>query len=171
MKVAKGIGSMLSSVVSFFGRGGPKESQLNALKAKSNFEREQLKKFRSPMYPKANYQTSEKEATPDPEPKTDPTKGKPIPHSPQLGPYSVMGLEMGETYKWCSCGRSDTQPFCNGQGHEGTPFKPIEFKLKRPQPRVPLCGCKRGKKTPYCDTMTCMKMRKIADTARQKGLA
>ena len=36
---------------------------------------------------------------------------------PQKAPYEVE-LEAG-TYYWCSCGRSATQPFCDGS-HKGT---------------------------------------------------
>ncbi len=36
----------------------------------------------------------------------------------QSSPYGVE-VEDGKTYVWCSCGRSATQPFCDGS-HEGT---------------------------------------------------
>lgn len=39
---------------------------------------------------------------------------------------AVQELVAGETYWWCACGRSKTQPFCDGS-HAGTEFEPIEF--------------------------------------------
>ena len=36
-------------------------------------------------------------------------------------------LEKGKTYAWCSCGKSENQPWCNG-AHQGTEFKPHVFK-------------------------------------------
>ena len=47
------------------------------------------------------------------------------PYSPQIGPYPVM-VEEGRTYRWCSCGLSADQPWCD-DSHEGTGFEPIEF--------------------------------------------
>lgn len=35
-------------------------------------------------------------------------------------------LEEGKEYYWCSCGRSDNQPFCDGS-HRGTSFTPKAF--------------------------------------------
>jgi CDGSH-type Zn-finger protein len=33
----------------------------------------------------------------------------------------AVDLKQGEEYYFCTCGRSDNQPFCNGS-HEGTSF-------------------------------------------------
>ena len=36
-----------------------------------------------------------------------------LPEIAQKAPY-VVDLEEGKTYYWCACGRSATQPFCDG---------------------------------------------------------
>ncbi len=65
----------------------------------------------------------------------------------QKAPY-VLELEPGR-YAWCSCGRSEKQPFCDGS-HKGTSFRPVVFELEE-RKRVALCGCKHTAKPPYCD--------------------
>ncbi|MFA7633371.1 MAG: CDGSH iron-sulfur domain-containing protein [Thiohalomonadaceae bacterium] len=65
----------------------------------------------------------------------------------QKAPY-ILELEAGD-YWWCSCGRSQTQPFCDGS-HEGTSFRPKEFSLTE-KTKVWLCGCRRTKTPPFCD--------------------
>ena len=43
----------------------------------------------------------------------------------QTGPFQVE-LTEGQEYWFCRCGRSKTQPFCDGS-HEGTTFEPLRF--------------------------------------------
>lgn len=61
---------------------------------------------------------------------------------------AVLSLEAG-TYYWCQCGRSKTQPFCDG-AHTGSSFAPQEFTLAEPK-KVALCQCKQTKTPPFCD--------------------
>ncbi|MEM7769862.1 MAG: CDGSH iron-sulfur domain-containing protein [Cyanobacteria bacterium P01_E01_bin.6] len=61
---------------------------------------------------------------------------------------TVMTLEAG-TYYWCSCGLSETQPFCNG-AHKGTEFTPTAFEVAETK-QVALCLCKNTKNAPFCD--------------------
>ncbi|MCK5902363.1 MAG: CDGSH iron-sulfur domain-containing protein [Cocleimonas sp.] len=63
-------------------------------------------------------------------------------------PY-VVELEAGKTYYWCSCGRSESQPFCDGS-HKGTNFQPVKI-VPDETKKVGLCGCKHTKKAPRCD--------------------
>jgi len=65
----------------------------------------------------------------------------------QRAPY-ILEMEPG-TYYWCRCGRSKTQPFCDGS-HTGTDFSPLEVIIKDKK-RVAWCGCKHTKKQPFCD--------------------
>jgi CDGSH-type Zn-finger protein len=60
----------------------------------------------------------------------------------------VLELEPG-TYYWCSCGQSQTQPFCNG-AHKGTDFTPLVFEVTENK-KVALCNCKLTGNPPYCD--------------------
>jgi len=61
----------------------------------------------------------------------------------------VVEVEKGRTYCWCACGRSRTQPYCDGS-HQGTGIAPIEF-TARYNERIWLCGCKRSRHAPRCD--------------------
>lgn len=61
---------------------------------------------------------------------------------------AVVELEPG-TYWWCACGRSASQPFCDGS-HAGTSFEPVSLVLAESR-RVALCRCKHTKGVPYCD--------------------
>jgi len=70
------------------------------------------------------------------------------PVRPQLGPYQVE-VEEGKTYAWCRCGRSKTQPFCDGS-HKGTGFEPVVFTAEATE-TVYLCGCKDTGDPPFCD--------------------
>ena len=69
------------------------------------------------------------------------------PEIAQKSPY-VLDLAPG-TYWWCACGRSKSQPFCDGS-HKTTAFTPVKFEVAQPA-QVALCGCKRTKNPPYCD--------------------
>jgi CDGSH-type Zn-finger protein len=51
-------------------------------------------------------------------------------------------LKQGETYYWCTCGKSAKQPFCDGS-HKDSDFKPLQFVWDQPdKANVSLCGCK-----------------------------
>jgi len=62
-----------------------------------------------------------------------------------------MGVELEEAqeYYWCSCGRSKSQPFCDGS-HRGTDLTPLAFKAES-SGKAFLCMCKHTKTPPYCD--------------------
>ncbi len=60
-----------------------------------------------------------------------------------------VDLEEGKTYKWCSCGRSKTQPFCD-ESHTGTDHEPYTFVASKTE-TVILCGCQATDDPPYCD--------------------
>jgi mannose-6-phosphate isomerase-like protein (cupin superfamily)/CDGSH-type Zn-finger protein len=61
----------------------------------------------------------------------------------------LVSLEGGRTYYWCACGRSATQPFCDGS-HRGTGIVPRELIAPRTE-EVLLCGCKQSCAAPFCD--------------------
>lgn len=60
-----------------------------------------------------------------------------------------VAVEAGKSYWWCDCGRSKTQPFCDGS-HKATSFTPIEFKAEKSE-KVFFCTCKRSAKKLFCD--------------------
>ncbi len=60
----------------------------------------------------------------------------------------VQAAEPGE-YWWCACGRSASQPFCDGS-HRGTGLQPLRVEV--PEARtVAWCGCKHTGSPPFCD--------------------
>ncbi|MCF8019533.1 Iron-binding protein [Petrocella atlantisensis] len=64
-------------------------------------------------------------------------------------------LKAGETYHWCACGKSSTQPFCDGS-HECEGFAPLAFTAEKNETievcnTFFLCTCKQTKTPPYCD--------------------
>lgn len=60
-----------------------------------------------------------------------------------------VNLEKGEEYYFCSCGRSNNQPFCDGS-HAGTSFKPRPFTAEESGDAY-LCQCKHTANSPFCD--------------------
>ena len=61
----------------------------------------------------------------------------------------MIEVESGKSYWWCACGRSKSQPFCDGS-HKATVFRPVEFKADKSE-QVWFCACKRSGKKPMCD--------------------
>ena len=60
-----------------------------------------------------------------------------------------VDVEQGKSYFWCSCGKSEKQPFCDGS-HSGSDFTPVVYQAEKTQ-TVFLCGCKYSKNAPLCD--------------------
>ncbi|MDX1597585.1 MAG: CDGSH iron-sulfur domain-containing protein [Marinobacter sp.] len=70
------------------------------------------------------------------------------PEIPRTTPCSVL-VEAGKSYFWCACGRSQSQPFCDGS-HKGTGFTPIKYVAEKKE-WVWFCGCKQTGSAPLCD--------------------
>lgn len=87
----------------------------------------------------------------------------------QNTPYE-KDLEPGE-YWWCSCGKSENQPFCDSL-HEGSDYCPVKFEINEAKEiwvcgcnnaytaplydghsgeYIWLCGCKQSSTPPFCD--------------------
>lgn len=61
----------------------------------------------------------------------------------------AVNLEEGKQYAWCTCGLSESQPFCDGK-HKGGEFSPLVFKAEKTETKY-LCACKVTKNAPFCD--------------------
>ena len=60
-----------------------------------------------------------------------------------------IDVEAGRSYWWCACGRSKSQPFCDGS-HKGTAFSPVEWQAGKSE-QTYFCACKRTGTRPLCD--------------------
>ena len=63
-------------------------------------------------------------------------------------PIKVV-LEAGKNYSWCRCGRSASQPFCDGS-HRDVSMSPLKFTAEKTG-SVALCQCKVSANAPFCD--------------------
>ncbi len=61
----------------------------------------------------------------------------------------ALELKAGETVWWCTCGRSQTQPLCDGS-HQGSEFTPQKFTADKDD-RYFFCQCKQTATAPLCD--------------------
>jgi glutamate synthase domain-containing protein 2/CDGSH-type Zn-finger protein len=60
-----------------------------------------------------------------------------------------VNLSAGQEYHFCTCGRSKSQPFCDGS-HVGTSFTPRVIVADEAGDAY-LCACKHTGNTPFCD--------------------
>jgi CDGSH-type Zn-finger protein len=78
-----------------------------------------------------------------------------LPKIAAKSPFAVA-VEAGKRYSWCSCGLSQTQPFCDGahkayKNADGTSImKSIPYEAKENKV-VYFCGCKQTKSGVLCD--------------------
>ncbi|CAF4838370.1 unnamed protein product [Pieris macdunnoughi] len=64
-----------------------------------------------------------------------------------------MSLQAGKTYSWCLCGKSKSQPLCDGTHKDiylKISQKPIRFTVEETK-EYWLCNCKQTKNRPFCD--------------------
>ena len=66
----------------------------------------------------------------------------------QKSPIPVQ-VTAGKTYYWCSCGKSATQPFCDG-AHKGSEFAPTPYTAEK-DGTVYFCACKHSANGALCD--------------------
>lgn len=61
----------------------------------------------------------------------------------------AVDVEAGRTYWWCACGRSASQPFCDGS-HKGTDMVPLKYEPAA-SGKAWFCACKHSAAAPLCD--------------------
>ena len=66
----------------------------------------------------------------------------------QKSPISI-DVEAGKDYWWCACGKSKSQPFCDGS-HSGSEFTPVQYTATESK-TVWFCACKHTGNQPMCD--------------------
>jgi CDGSH-type Zn-finger protein len=66
----------------------------------------------------------------------------------QRAPIPV-DVEAGKQYFWCACGKSESQPFCDGS-HKGSTFTSVKYVAEESK-QVYFCCCKQSKASPLCD--------------------
>ena len=71
--------------------------------------------------------------------------------SPVIADNKPVKVELtkGEECYFCTCGKSKSQPFCDGS-HAGTGFKPKSFVAEEDGDAY-LCRCKYSNNLPFCD--------------------
>lgn len=71
---------------------------------------------------------------------------------PARGGDAPLPLEVkaGQSYWWCSCGLSKSQPFCDGSHKAEGVFAPIEYVADKDK-TVFFCTCKATQRAPLCD--------------------
>ena len=72
---------------------------------------------------------------------TDPVVTQPFPY--------LTEVEEGKSYKWCACGLSSAQPFCDGS-HSSTDIVPVDYLAERSK-TIAFCGCNHSKLGAVCD--------------------
>jgi CDGSH-type Zn-finger protein len=65
----------------------------------------------------------------------------------QKKPY-IIEEEPGTKF-WCACGRSKSQPYCDGS-HKGTGITLVKVEITEKK-KVAWCGCKHSAKGAFCD--------------------
>ncbi len=70
---------------------------------------------------------------------------------PVIADNKPIKVELGKSqeYHFCTCGRSKSQPFCDGS-HVGTSFTP-KVVVAQEQGEAWLCACKHTGNAPFCD--------------------
>ena len=58
-------------------------------------------------------------------------------------------IEAGKDYWWCVCGKSSSQPFCDGS-HKGSSFSPMKYTASETK-RAFFCTCKQTGTAPLCN--------------------
>ena len=66
----------------------------------------------------------------------------------QKAPFPVE-VEEGKTYFWCACGKTASQPFCDGS-HKGSTFSPTKYTAEKTG-TVYFCGCRHSGNGALCD--------------------
>ena len=73
-----------------------------------------------------------------------------VAHVPMCCPKTIRDLKVGQTYRWCSCGKTTDGVWCDGTSCLPG-FVPVEFTVNVEQSIWSICNCKYTKQPPLCD--------------------
>lgn len=74
----------------------------------------------------------------------------------------ALDVEAGKTYRWCSCGASQTQPLCDRECDLG-----VEYYAQYTD-TVYFCGCKQTNDPPFCDGSHAKLLLKLVNERKAK---
>jgi CDGSH-type Zn-finger protein len=65
---------------------------------------------------------------------------------------AIIKVQPGKIYSWCSCGLTQTSPFCDNahRNVEDEPYRSIKVVFDK-EHEVYFCECKKTKTPPFCD--------------------
>jgi len=73
-----------------------------------------------------------------------------LPYRSGFIPFNTY-LEAGKLYRWCSCGATWTEPFCDHKCHFNMMrLRPIVFNVNQ-SGYYKLCNCKQSANAPFCN--------------------
>ncbi len=90
----------------------------------------------------------------------EPIPNKNLPNIAKCEP-ALVKVVPGKIYSWCTCGLSETEPFCdsthkriepniNELGEKVLPFRSLKVQFEKEE-EVWFCQCKQTSTPPFCD--------------------
>lgn len=72
-----------------------------------------------------------------------------MPQNPEFKKSPYVVNETAGIKFYCMCGKSDSQPYCDGS-HKGSGITPMKVEIEKDR-RCAYCGCRQSGELPFCD--------------------